>query len=67
MHSPLFPYPLIACDSDAVDEELYEWEDPERPFAFYDLTKDAMKLLQGMDLSHNAGFTKVKYWPPKSE
>lgn len=67
VYSPMFPYPLIACDSDAVDEELYDWADPDRPFAFYDLTKDAMKLLKGMVLSHNVGFTKVKYWAPKSD
>lgn len=65
VHSPLFSYPLLACDSDKIDEELYEWNDPDRSFSFYDLTKDAKKLLAGMEVSENVGFTKVRHWAPK--
>jgi hypothetical protein len=25
VNSPLFSYPLIACDSDDIDPELYDW------------------------------------------
>ena len=63
----LFSYPLICCDSDEIDEELYDWEDPDRPYSWYDLTKDAKLLLAGMDLSANVGFTKVKHWPPTAK
>lgn len=30
--SRLFAYPLIACNTDGIDEELYDWEDPDRDF-----------------------------------
>ena len=67
VRSSLFPYPLIACDTDDVDEELYDWLDPERPYDLYDLTKDAMQLLAGIDVSAKVGFSKLKYWTPKME
>ena len=63
----MFSYPLIACDSDSIDEELYDWKDPDRDFTFYDLTKDARKLLAGTEVSENVGFTKLKHWAPKME
>lgn len=62
--SPLFAYPLIACDSSCVDDELYEWTDPDRTYSFYDLSKDAKKLLLGITRDENVGFTIVKHWPP---
>ena len=65
VHSPLFSYPLIACDTHELDEELYDWEDPDRPYAFYDLVLDAKKLLKGVEVSGNIGFTKVQHWAPK--
>jgi hypothetical protein len=65
--SSLFSYPLIACDSDDIDPELYDWVDPDVPYNMYDLTKDAKHLLSGIDVSAKVGFTKVKYWPPKMD
>lgn len=65
VESPLFSYPLLACDTDEIDEELYDWEDPDRPYDLYDLTKDAHHLLSGVDISANVGFTRVKHWPPE--
>ena len=38
--------------------------DPDRPYSFYDLSKDAEKLLQGTDIKGNVGFSIVKHWPP---
>lgn len=64
VNSALFAYPLIACDSEQVDSELYEWNDPDRPYSYYDLSKDAKKLLAGVGVSHNVGFTVVKHWAP---
>lgn len=62
--SPLFAYPLLACNTADVDEELYEWTDPDRTYSFYDLSKDARKLLVGIKVEENIGFTVVKHWPP---
>jgi hypothetical protein len=39
--SSLFAYPLIVCNTDGIDEELYDFTDPLRSFKYYDLTKDA--------------------------
>lgn len=65
--SSLFAYPLIACDTDDIDDELYAWEDPDRPYHLYDLTKDAKHLLSGIDVSAKVGFTKVMHWAPKAD
>jgi hypothetical protein len=62
--SPFFAYPLIACNTAQVDEELYEWKDPDRTYSYYDLSKDARKLLVGIEVEENIGFTIVKHWPP---
>jgi hypothetical protein len=39
--------------------------DPDRPYIFYDISKDADQLLSGMALHDDVGFTTVKHWPPK--
>jgi hypothetical protein len=44
---------------------LFRRTDPDRPFAHYDLSKDAKKLLEGMEVQENVGFTRVKHFPPK--
>jgi hypothetical protein len=44
---------------------LFRRSDPERPFAFYDICKDAAKLLKGMEVQENVGFTLVRHFPPK--
>jgi len=64
VESTMFAYPLLATSCDGIDEELYDWNDPDRPFEFYDLTKDADKLLRGMDVSHKVVFSLVRHWPP---
>ena len=63
--SPQFSYPLLACNSDSIDEELYDWVDPDRTYGWYDLSKDASKLLKGMDVEKGAGFSIVKHWSPE--
>jgi hypothetical protein len=65
--SPVYAYPLLACNIDGIDTDLLDWTDPDRPFSFYDLTKDAEVLLQGMDISHNVTFSQIKHWPPEKE
>jgi hypothetical protein len=44
---------------------LFRRSDPDRPYAFYDIVKDAKKLLEGMEVQENVGFTLVKHFPPK--
>jgi hypothetical protein len=67
--SSLFAYPLIACNTDGIDEELYDFTDPLRSFKYYDLTKDAKKLCSAAlaDDEEPPGFSLVKHYPPKEE
>ena len=62
--SPIFSYPLLACNVDNIDSDLLEWTDPDRPHAFYDLTKDAEVLLRGQDVSSRVVFSQVAHYPP---
>jgi hypothetical protein len=62
--SPVFSYPLLACNVDNIDKELLEWTDPDRPHSFYDLTKDAEVLLRGTDVSSKSVFSTVAHFPP---
>ena len=64
VHSPLFAYPLVACNTDVIDEELYDWTDPDRSFSFYDLSNDAAKLLTDLHLEEIPGFSVVKHYAP---
>ena len=63
--SNLFSYPLLAVDTEGVDEELYEWKDAEKPYSYYDLTRDARKMLQNRDVKHL--FSTVSHWQPVKE
>lgn len=62
--SPVFSFPLLASNIDRIDTNLLEWTDPDRPHAFYDLTKDAEVLLHGTDVSSKIVFTQIAHWPP---
>ena len=48
-----------------IDPDLLDWTDPDHPFSFYDLTKDAAVLLRGMDVSENVTFSQIRHWPPE--
>ena len=37
--------------------------DPDRPHAYYDLTKDAEDLLEGPDVDMSKQFTQIRHWP----
>jgi len=44
--SEAFAFPFLACCVDEIrDCDLFEWEDPNRPYEYYDITKDAEQLL----------------------
>ncbi|GKY91514.1 hypothetical protein MPSEU_000123600 [Mayamaea pseudoterrestris] len=64
IESKIYSYPLLACNVDKIDMELLDWTDPDRPHSFYDLSKDAKILIQGMDVSANTVFSQVAHWPP---
>jgi len=66
LESHLYPYPLIACDTSQIPDDLFDWSDPDKPHEHYDLTLDAKKILSNqayMDLTQNA-ISTVKHWPP---
>ena len=65
VNSSLFPYPLVACKTEDFDERLFDWTDHDRPYSFYDLTKDAKVLLRGTDISSNCTFSRVAHWLPE--
>ena len=65
VHSSAFAYPLIACSVDNIDKDLYDWADPERPYSYYDITRDAKFLLDGTDISERIVFSQFAHWPPK--
>jgi hypothetical protein len=65
--STVFSYPLFACNIDGIDEELFDWTDPDRPHSFYDLTKDADEVLRGSDVSQKHVFSTLRHWRPKEK
>ena len=65
--SDVFSYPLFVCNMEGIGEEVIDWRDPRRPHAFYDLTKDAEKILEGIDVGDRVIFSQMKHWPPQSQ
>ena len=68
VHSGMFAYPLIACKIDGLDEELFDFKDPDRSYKYYDLTLDAKKLISKgnkNDVADPPGFSIVKHWDPE--
>lgn len=52
---------------DGVGEEIIDWRDPNRPHSFYDLTKDAIKILEGINIENKVIFSQIKHWPPQTD
>ena len=67
VESSIFPYPLLACNVDNIDPDLLAWTDPDRPYAYYDLTKDAEVLLRGQDVSTKVVFSQIAHFPPETK
>lgn len=65
--SDCFAFPLIACKVDGIDEEVFDFTDPDRSYKYYDLTKDAKKLLAEQKIEDPPGFSIVKTWAPESD
>eukprot|EP00546_Thalassionema_frauenfeldii_P014586 CAMPEP_0178929534 /NCGR_PEP_ID=MMETSP0786-20121207/20660_1 /TAXON_ID=186022 /ORGANISM="Thalassionema frauenfeldii, Strain CCMP 1798" /LENGTH=762 /DNA_ID=CAMNT_0020605815 /DNA_START=863 /DNA_END=3151 /DNA_ORIENTATION=- len=65
--SSIFPYPLLAVNTEDVDEELYEWKDPEKPYSYYDITRDASQVLKDHMMPEEeiqSLFSRIKHWSP---
>jgi len=69
VESSVFAYPLVACKTDGMDEELFDFKDPDRAYRYYDLTVDADKLLSANSeiAKNNKGFSIVKSWKPDED
>lgn len=64
INSPVFSYPLLACNIDNIDKDLLDWTDPDRSHSYYDLTRDAAVLLRGQEFGKNIVFSQVAHFPP---
>ena len=62
VESPLFSYPLLACDTSEIDDQIYDFTDPDRPHSSLDLTKDAAFLCGGIGLDLRHGFSHFKHY-----
>jgi hypothetical protein len=67
VESKAYSYPLLACNIDSIDADLFDWTDPDRPHGYYDLTKDADDLLQGTDITTKMVFSTLTHWPPEGK
>ena len=67
-----FAFPFLACPVDKIrDCNISYWKDPNRPYDFYDITKDAEQLLidngKTVDTTPLAVFSTMIYCQPASE
>jgi hypothetical protein len=65
MNSEAFPYPLIGCTTDGINEELFAFEDRDRTYKYYDLSVDMTKILKTD--APPACFSTVKSWESVSK
>ena len=59
-----FEYPLIACDVDSIDHDLFGWRDNLNGFEPHNLTNDLKEIL-GTSNVEKTIFSIVKYWPQR--
>ena len=62
--SNVHSYPLLACNTDGIDTEIFDWTDPSRPHAYYDLTKDCEELIGKTTLDVGHPFSILSHEPP---
>jgi hypothetical protein len=62
--SPMYSYPLLACDTNGVDPDLFDWTDPDRPHSYYDLTMDADELIGDLSVHDKLVFSILSHVPP---
>jgi len=65
VRSDMFLYPLIACDVEHIDEDLFDWKDPDRDYIYYSVLTEAKQLLKDQPgASIDRVFSQVMHWPP---
>lgn len=64
VESNVHSYPLLACNIDGIDPELFDWTDPSRPHGYYDLTKDCEELIGKEELEGKHVFSILSHEPP---
>lgn len=58
-------YPYVACNIDNIDDLLMSWTDPDRPYDYYNLTKDVQGIFEGTAYSPARHcFSQIKHWIP---
>lgn len=73
VRSDHFPYPLLAVESsNGIFDDLCEWRNPEKPYSYYDLTRDFNEVFMGTLISPEKNeakklFSRVKHWPPNKK
>lgn len=63
IQSDVFSYPLLAASVDGISEDLFDWNDPDKPRAYYDLTKDADALVHDINKGKKKiNFSIIAHW-----
>ena len=66
-----FLNPLIACDIDTFDDDLFDWADPDKGYEYYSLKRDTQEILASSEKTKTVSlqhvFSKVMHWPPVSD
>ena len=66
--SEAFAFPFLACPVEKIrDCDLFEWEDPQKPYDDYDITEDSRQLLidNRVQIDRSlAVFSQMLYCPP---
>jgi len=66
VNSPMHPHPLIVCGYEQMDYELFDWQDPDNSYEYYNVTEDLSAVFDRPSLlSSHDQFSYVKYWNPE--
>ena len=61
----MYNYPLLGCNSDGIDEIVFDFKDTDHPYSYFDLTKDAIDLVGEERVSAHHVFSTVTHYPPE--
>lgn len=65
VRSSSFPYPLLACDVEGLDDYLFDWSDPHLEYSYYSLVNDANRILSDTEAKDHCSehvFDSITYW-----
>ena len=65
--SSYFTYPLLLCDLDDIDPNLFSWSDPNRPHSYYSVFEDIKEIMNPKDVKVPYVFSDVKHWDPNRD